>query len=155
MKRRAFVVGTGALLAAEAQQTGKVSRIGYLSLVSAPADAANVEAFRQGLRDHGYVDGQNAVIEARHADGASERLPGLAAELARLKVDVVVASTTSAVRAAQQASPTTGRGCSGAGLWRRGRSSGASSRGGCSSRRGKRRRADSMRSPARPPMGGC
>ena len=111
MDRRVFIgilAGSrlAAPLAAEAQQTGKVSRIGYLSLVSAPADAANVEAFRQGLRDHGYVDGQNAVIEARHADGASERLPGLAAELARLKVDVVVASTTSAVRAAQQASPT-------------------------------------------------
>ena len=92
-------------LAAEAQPA-RVVRIGYLSLVSASADADNVEAFRQGLRDHGYVDGQNAVIEARHAGGASERLPGFAAELVRLKVDVVVASTTSAARAAQQASPT-------------------------------------------------
>jgi putative ABC transport system substrate-binding protein len=92
-------------LITEAQQE-RVVRIGYLSLVSASADAANVEAFRQGLRDHGYVDGQNAVIEARHADGASERLPGLATDLIQLKVDVVVASTTYAVRAAQQASPT-------------------------------------------------
>ncbi len=87
-------------------QPAKIVRIGYLSLVSASADAANLEAFRQGLRDHGYVDGQNTVIEARHAKGASERLPGFASELVRLKVDVVVASTTSAVRAVQQASPT-------------------------------------------------
>jgi putative tryptophan/tyrosine transport system substrate-binding protein len=111
MERRTFlgVIAGGFLAApliAEVQQAGKVYRIGYLSLVSASADAANVEAFRQGLRDNGYVDGQNAVIEARHADGASERLPGFAAEFVRLKVDVVVASTTYAVRAAQQASPT-------------------------------------------------
>src|SRR5262245_41494895 len=110
MSRRRFLLTSlaGALgtpLGAEAQQA-RVVRIGYLSLVSAAADSANVEAFRQGLRDHGYLDGQNAVIEARHADGASERLPGLAAELIRLKVDVVVASTTYAVRAAQQASRT-------------------------------------------------
>jgi len=108
--RRAFISAlAGGLLAAplgvEAQQA-RVARIGYLSLVSASADAANVEAFRQGLREHAYVDGQNALIEARHAEGASERLPALAAELVRLKVDVVVASTTSAVRAAQQASST-------------------------------------------------
>ncbi len=111
MNRRAFIVTVaGALLAAplslEAQPVGKVYRIGYLSLISASADAVNVEALRQGLRDNGYVDGQNAVVEARYAEGASERLPGFAAELVRLKVDVVVASTTYAVRAAQQASPT-------------------------------------------------
>jgi putative tryptophan/tyrosine transport system substrate-binding protein len=101
----ALLIALAAPLAVEAQQA-RVVRIGYLSLVSASADAANVEAFRQGLRDQGFVEGQNAVIEARHADGGSERLPGLAAELVHLKVDVVVASTTSAVRAAQQASPT-------------------------------------------------
>jgi len=111
VNRRALIVTVaGALLAAplslEAQPVGKVYRIGYLSLISASADAVNVEALRQGLRDNGYVDGQNAVVEARYAEGASERLPGFAAELVRLKVDVVVASTTYAVRAAQQASPT-------------------------------------------------
>jgi putative ABC transport system substrate-binding protein len=111
MDRRAFIVATvGGLLAAplavEAQQPGKVYRIGYLSLLSASADAANVDAFRQGLHDHGYVNGQNALIEARYAEGASERLPAFAAELVRLKVDVVVASTTVAVRAAHQASST-------------------------------------------------
>ncbi len=110
MDRRTFL-GTlaGGLLAAppagEAQQA-RLALIGYLSLVSASADAANLEAFRRGLRDNGYVEGQKVVIEARHADGASERLSGLAAELVRLKVDLFVASTTSAVRAAQQASPT-------------------------------------------------
>jgi putative ABC transport system substrate-binding protein len=109
MDRRIFLssVTLGLLagpLAAQGQQA-RVVRIGYLSLVSASADAANLEAFRQGLRDNGYVDGQNAVIEARHADGASERLPGFAAELVRLRVDVVVSSTTYAVRAAQQESP--------------------------------------------------
>jgi putative ABC transport system substrate-binding protein len=116
LRRRRFITGlvialtplgsTASAQEYKAQQPGKVYRIGYLSLVSAAADAANVEAFRQGLRENGYVDGQNAVIEARHADGASERLPGLAAELIRLKVDLVVASTTYAVRAAQQASQT-------------------------------------------------
>ena len=110
MDRRAFIgTLTGGLLAAplavEAQQA-RVARIGYLSLLSASADAANVDAFRQGLHDHGYVNGQNALIEARYAEGASERLPAFAAELVRLKVDVVVASTTVAVRAAHQASST-------------------------------------------------
>ena len=110
MDRRAFIgTLTGGLLAAplavEAQQA-RVARIGYLSLLSASADAANVDAFRQGLHDHGYVNGQNALIEARYAEGASERLPAFAAELVRLKVDVVVASTTAAVRAAHQASST-------------------------------------------------
>ena len=110
MNRRAFLLTSlaGALaapLAVEAQQA-RVARIGYLSLLSASADAANVDAFRQGLHDHGYVNGQNALIEARYAEGASERLPAFAAELVRLKVDVVVASTTVAVRAAHQASST-------------------------------------------------
>src|SRR5689334_11815758 len=110
MDRRAFIrtLAGGLLaapLAAEAQQA-KIVRIGYLSLISASADAANLEAFRQGLRNDGYVDGQNARIETRYAEGAAERLPSFAAELVRSKVDLVVASTTAAVRAAQQAGPT-------------------------------------------------
>jgi len=111
--RRRFLTGLviavpplSARASAQEYKAGKVWRIGYLSLVSAEADAANVEAFRQGPREHGYVDGQNTVIEARHADSAGERLPGLAADLVRLKVEVVVALTTYAVRAVQQASPT-------------------------------------------------
>src|SRR5438876_1123237 len=87
-------------------QPAKVARIGYLSPLSASADSTHSEAFRQGLRDLGYVEGQNAVIEARYADGKFARLPDLAAELVRLKVDVIVAAPTPAVRAAQQATRT-------------------------------------------------
>ena len=93
-------------LGAEAQQSAKVVRIGYLSPLSAAADSAHSQAFRQGLRDLGYLEGQNATIEARYADGRFGRLPELAAELVRLKVDVIVAAPTSAVRAAQQATHT-------------------------------------------------
>ncbi len=102
-------VAAGLLLApfdAESQRAPAVARIGYLSPLSAVSDAANREAFRQGLRVLGYVEGQNALIEARHADGNPERLSELAAEIVRLKVDVIVAATTQAVRAAQQATPT-------------------------------------------------
>jgi putative ABC transport system substrate-binding protein len=62
-----------------------------------------VEAFRQGLRELGYVEGQNLVIEYRYAEGSQERLPNLAAELVRLKVDVIVAGGAAATRAAQHA----------------------------------------------------
>jgi len=77
-------------LAAEAQSAGKVQRIGYLSLQRAEGDKTWVAAFRQGLRELGYVEGQNVVIEQRHAAGRSDRLPELASELVRLKVDVLV-----------------------------------------------------------------
>ena len=87
-------------------QPAKVARIGYLSPLSASADSTHIEAFRQGLRDLGYVEGRNAVIEARYADGKFARLPDLAAEIVRLKVDVIVAAPTPAVRAAQQATRT-------------------------------------------------
>ncbi len=93
-------------LGGEAQQPAKLARIGYLSALSASADSTHREAFRQGLRDLGYVEGQNAVVEARYADGKFERLPDLAAEIVRLKVDVIVAAPTPAVRAAQQATRT-------------------------------------------------
>ena len=92
-------------LGAEAQQA-RVARIGYLSPLSAPADFTNNEAFRQGLRALGYVEGQNITIESRYADGRFERLRDLAAELVRLNVDVIVAAPTPAVRAAQQATRT-------------------------------------------------
>ena len=87
-------------------QPAKVARIGYLSPLSASADSTHSEAFRQGLRDLGYVEGRNAVIEARYADGKFARLPDLAAEIVRLKVDVIVAAPTPAIRAAQQATRT-------------------------------------------------
>jgi putative tryptophan/tyrosine transport system substrate-binding protein len=66
-------------LAREAQPPAKVARIGYVSAFSASADSTHSEAFRQGLHDLGYVEGQNAVIEARYADGKFARLPDLAA----------------------------------------------------------------------------
>jgi putative ABC transport system substrate-binding protein len=93
-------------LAAEAQQAAKIARIGYLTgnLASAPHLP---EAFRQGLRDLGYVEGRNVVIEYRDAEGKPERLPALAAELVALKVDVIVAAEgTPPALAATQATRT-------------------------------------------------
>src|SRR5438093_713565 len=68
----------------EAQQPGKVPRIGYLGLNSPSVNSARIEAFRQGLRELGYVEGKNIVIEWRHHEGKLDRLPALAAELVRL-----------------------------------------------------------------------
>src|SRR5215469_6998827 len=79
-------------LSAEAQQPKKVPRIGYLSATSGPTNAGRFEAFRQGLRELGYVEGKNIFIEWRFAEGKYDRLPALAAELVRLKVDVIVTS---------------------------------------------------------------
>ncbi len=93
-------------LAAEAQQAAKVPRIGYLSINLAASPPQLHEAFRQGLRDLGYVEGRNVVIEYRDAEGKPERLPALAAELVALKVDVIVAPTTPAALAAKQATRT-------------------------------------------------
>ena len=77
---------------AEAQQPKKVPRIGYLSWQSLLPLARPVEAFRQGLRELGYIEGKNIVIEYRYAEGKLDRLPALAAELVRLRVDVIVTS---------------------------------------------------------------
>jgi ABC-type uncharacterized transport system substrate-binding protein len=73
---------------AVAQQPKKVSRIGYLGASSPSTIPARIEAFRQGLHELGYVEGKNIVIEWRYAEGKFDRLPALAAELVRLKVDV-------------------------------------------------------------------
>src|SRR5437867_4576770 len=89
-------------LVAEAQQAAKVPRIGYLN-ANLAASPHLTEAFRQGLRDLGYVEGRNAVIEYRDAKGKFERLPALAAELVALKVDVIVATGTLAALAAKHA----------------------------------------------------
>ena len=79
-------------LAAEAQQqAAKVYRIGYLAGGSSTSSLNTTEAFRQGLRELGWVEGQNIVIDDRSAEGRYDRLPDLAAELVRLKVDVIVA----------------------------------------------------------------
>jgi putative tryptophan/tyrosine transport system substrate-binding protein len=93
-------------LAAEAQQAGNVARVGYLAAVSAAADAPRAEAFRQGLRDLGYVEGQNINIAYRYEPSMFERLPELAAELVRLKIDVLVTVTTNAAIAGKNAAGT-------------------------------------------------
>src|SRR5688500_8174833 len=85
----ALTFGLGGAVA-EAQQPAGIHRIGILIAVSGSVFPARVEAFRQGLRELGYVEGKNIVIEDRYADGKSERLPDLAAELVRLKVNIIV-----------------------------------------------------------------
>ena len=113
MDRRTFI-GTvaggvfAAPFAADAQQPAKGARIGQLDFGSLESPEVRVlhDAFRQGLRERGYVEGQNIVIEARGADGENERLPGLATELVRLKVDLIVAVSTPVTRAVQQATTT-------------------------------------------------
>jgi len=92
-----------AALSAHAQQPAKVPRIGVLFGGSPPFVSHLIEAFRQGLRERGWVEGRNMVIEYRYAHGRSEPLGDLATELVRLKVDVIVAPASSAVRAAKQA----------------------------------------------------
>jgi putative ABC transport system substrate-binding protein len=88
---------------AQAQQAMKVPRIGYLSAGFSSPKPARTEAFRQGLRDLGYVEGQNILIEYRYAEGKLGRLPGLAAELLRLNVDLIFAYSTPAVRVVKEA----------------------------------------------------
>jgi len=91
---------------AEAQQAKKVQRIGYLTANTSSAELPRLDAFRQALRDLGHVEGQNITIEYRHAEGKFDRLPGFAAELIGLKVDVLVGVTTNAVQAAKYATRT-------------------------------------------------
>jgi putative tryptophan/tyrosine transport system substrate-binding protein len=93
-------------LATDAQQATKVHRIGLLRSGSPTSDKHLLEAFRQGLRELDYVEGQNLVIEDRYAEGRDERLPDLATELVRLQVDVIVAGGSNAIRAAQDATRT-------------------------------------------------
>jgi len=83
-----------------AQQPTKVPRIGYLSVSSPSAMSTRTEAFRQGLRELGYVEGKNIVIEWRSAEGKRDRLSSLAAELVRLKVDIIVTAGPPATRSA-------------------------------------------------------
>jgi len=111
MDRRTFLAGTGAVflatpLAAEAQQAAKVYRIGFLSYLGCGASLDAKGAFRQGLRELGYVEGQNLAIECRDARGRVDRFPNLAGELAHLKVDVLVAESTPSTLAAKQATTT-------------------------------------------------
>jgi putative ABC transport system substrate-binding protein len=111
MKRREFikVIGGGTVawpFAARAQQAGKVYRLGILETVPVAQNAANLDALRHGLRHFGYLEGQNLIIEYRSADGRAERFPELAAELVRLKVDLIVTKGTPAVQAAKEATKT-------------------------------------------------
>ena len=90
-------------ISTEAQQHGKIPRIGFLSATSPGANSARVEAFRQGLRDFGYVEGKSISIEWRWAEGKFDRLPSLAVELVRLNVDVIVSSGPAPTRASKEA----------------------------------------------------
>ena len=112
MKRRTFIalLGGGAAvwpLAARAQQPGRVWRIGVLETTSMELNAANFEAFRQSLRELGYIEEQNLTIEYRSAEGLGERFTHLAADLLRLNIDVIVTRGTPAVLAAKEATTTT------------------------------------------------
>src|SRR5262250_2742560 len=110
MNRRAFVTGLGAALAtplrAEAQHPGKVSRVGFLGSTWPSDYASQVEAFRGAIRDLGFVEGQNLLIEFRWAQGENERLPELATELVRLKPDMLVAHGAAGALAVKRATDT-------------------------------------------------
>src|SRR5437867_5186595 len=111
MSRKVFCVALVAMLfalcfSAAAQQAAKVPRIGFLSALSPDGVPAWLETFRQGLRDLGYVEGKNIVIEWRYAEGKLNRLPSLANELVSLKVDVIVSGGPAVTRAAKEATST-------------------------------------------------
>jgi putative tryptophan/tyrosine transport system substrate-binding protein len=111
MRRRKFITLLGGAavawpLAARAQQTPKVARIGVLGSTFASPWASRIEAFRSGLRDLGYVEGENIVIEFRWAEEKYDQLPHLAAELIRLKVDVLVTYGTPGSLVAKRATTT-------------------------------------------------
>jgi putative tryptophan/tyrosine transport system substrate-binding protein len=111
MDRRTFIGGVAfgllvAPLASLAQQVGKVYRVGMLETTPMAMNAANLDAFRQQLRELGYVEGRNLIIEYRSADGRSERFAGLAAELVNMKVDLIVARGSLATQAAKNATRT-------------------------------------------------
>ena len=91
---------------ADAQQPTKIPRIGFLSGQSLSTISTRTEAFRLGLRELGYVEGKNIVIEWRFAEGKLDRLPALAAELVRLKVDIIVTSGLGSTRPANEATNT-------------------------------------------------
>lgn len=107
MKRREFILAVGAAavwpLAARAQQPAKTYRIGVLETVSLASNAKNIDALKRGLRELGYVENQNYVLEYRSADGDAGRFPSLAEELVRLRADLIVTRGTPAARAAKSA----------------------------------------------------
>ena len=111
IRRREFMILLGSAAAwppaARAQQPGRVWRIGVLETTSMALNAANFEAFRQSLRDLGYIEEQNLIIEYRSAEGRGDRFADLAADLLRLNIDVIVTRGTPAVLAAKGATTTT------------------------------------------------
>jgi putative tryptophan/tyrosine transport system substrate-binding protein len=111
MNQRIFAFTLGTMLfafcvCAQAQQPKKVARIGLLSAGSRSTSASRIESFRQGLRDLGYVEGQNIIIEFRYTEGDAKRFPGLAAEVIGLKPDVIVTSSGAGAFAAKSATKT-------------------------------------------------
>src|SRR6266568_3168806 len=111
MNKKIYWLALGAMLfalcmPAEAQQPTKIPRIGYLSGSSPSTSPARRKAFQQGLRELGYVEGKNIIIEWRFAEEKFDRLPALAAELVRLKVDIIVTGGPQATRPAKQATST-------------------------------------------------
>jgi putative ABC transport system substrate-binding protein len=111
MSKKVYCLALGAMLfalslSAEAQQPKKVPRIGFLSGSPPSSIKARTEAFRQGLRELGYVEGRNIVIEWRSAEGKRDRFPALAADLVRLKVDLIVTAGPLVTRAAKEATST-------------------------------------------------
>jgi putative tryptophan/tyrosine transport system substrate-binding protein len=112
MRRREFISLVGAVamwpLAVRAQEPGKALRIGFLftGSLESPEGRMSVDALRQGLHEHGYIEGQNIVVEYRAAEGRFDRLPALASELVQLKVDLILATATPAGRATQQVTTT-------------------------------------------------
>jgi putative ABC transport system substrate-binding protein len=112
MKKEISVLTLCALLFAlclsvEAQQPANIPRIGYVSGSGNPkTPGPQVEAFRQGLRGLGYIEGKNILVEYRYVEAGLDRVPGLVTQLVQLKVDVLVAMFTLAIRAAKQATKT-------------------------------------------------
>jgi ABC-type uncharacterized transport system substrate-binding protein len=114
MEKKVFLIAFAILFLAsahptDAQQPNKIPRIGYLSRRGEPTPSnpdPNANAFQKGLSDLDYVDGKNIVIDFRYAEGKTDRLTGLVAELIQLKVDILVSGTTIAIRAAKQATQT-------------------------------------------------
>src|SRR5215471_3618405 len=111
-KRFAFLVTSIvcvmlASLTAVAQQQPKIARVGWMSIATPAAPALNYDVFRQAMRDLGYVEGKNLVLEPRYTGGKNELLPELIADLERLGVDVIVAGPFGALRVAKQATTRT------------------------------------------------
>jgi len=111
MKKQITVLTLCAMLLAlcfpaEAQQPGRVPKIGFLLASSPSTQSSSLEFFRQGLRKLGYMEGKNILFEYRYAEGKSDRFPDLAAELVRLKVDVIVVASALSASAARNATKT-------------------------------------------------